>query len=111
MCHMCLFFLCSSRIRQTRCALVSGVQTCALPIYHGVALVDQTYLREVVQVLVGLEGAERVRDSLIRNRQRAAAFAIETGVPVNLDEIGEADVSHRPSPRTLAARRGRREAP
>src|SRR3546814_1145829 len=29
-----LYFFFSSRIRQTRCALVTGVQTCALPIYH-----------------------------------------------------------------------------
>src|SRR3546814_7606307 len=27
------FFFCSSRRRHTRCALVTGVQTCALPIY------------------------------------------------------------------------------
>src|SRR3546814_9766760 len=27
-----LFFFCSSRRRHTRCALVTGVQTCALPI-------------------------------------------------------------------------------
>src|SRR3546814_4276959 len=30
-CYLCLFF--SSRRRHTRCALVTGVQTCALPIY------------------------------------------------------------------------------
>src|SRR3546814_3637495 len=30
---MCHFFF-SSRRRHTRCALVTGVQTCALPIYH-----------------------------------------------------------------------------
>src|SRR3546814_5982466 len=30
---MCFFF--SSRRRHTRCALVTGVQTCALPISHG----------------------------------------------------------------------------
>src|SRR3546814_10162750 len=30
-CHLCCFF--SSRRRHTRCALVTGVQTCALPIY------------------------------------------------------------------------------
>src|SRR3546814_12593879 len=30
---MCLFFF-SSRRRHTRCALVTGVQTCALPIYR-----------------------------------------------------------------------------
>src|SRR3546814_6870367 len=29
-----LFFFFSSRRRQTRCALVTGVQTCALPICH-----------------------------------------------------------------------------
>src|SRR3546814_14464120 len=29
-----LFFFFSSRRRHTRCALVTGVQTCALPIYH-----------------------------------------------------------------------------
>src|SRR3546814_2286074 len=28
-------FFCSSRRRHTRCALVTGVQTCALPIYEG----------------------------------------------------------------------------
>src|SRR3546814_2660060 len=30
---MCCFF-CSSRRRHTRCALVTGVQTCALPIFQ-----------------------------------------------------------------------------
>src|SRR3546814_5815267 len=29
------FFFFSSRRRHTRCALVTGVQTCALPIYRG----------------------------------------------------------------------------
>src|SRR3546814_2456355 len=29
----CLFFFFSSRSRHTRCALVTGVQTCALPIW------------------------------------------------------------------------------
>src|SRR3546814_8976152 len=30
---MYCFYFCSSRRRHTRCALVTGVQTCALPIY------------------------------------------------------------------------------
>src|SRR3546814_10593718 len=30
---LCLIFFFSSRRRHTRCALVTGVQTCALPIY------------------------------------------------------------------------------
>src|SRR3546814_4744507 len=32
MISMCVFFFFSSRRRHTRCALVTGVQTCALPI-------------------------------------------------------------------------------
>src|SRR3546814_12151412 len=32
MCNLCWFFFFSSRRRHTRCALVTGVQTCALPI-------------------------------------------------------------------------------
>src|SRR3546814_7217489 len=32
MCYLCSFFF-SSRRRHTRCALVTGVQTCALPIF------------------------------------------------------------------------------
>src|SRR3546814_3018042 len=40
---MCVFFFFSSRRRHTICALVTGVQTCALPIYqrsdvHGVII-------------------------------------------------------------------------
>src|SRR3546814_5484935 len=38
-CIVCFFVMCfffSSRRRHTRCALVTGVQTCALPIWQGV---------------------------------------------------------------------------
>src|SRR3546814_17342091 len=35
-----LFFFFSSRRRHTRCALVTGVQTCALPIYRRIELVQ-----------------------------------------------------------------------
>src|SRR3546814_19407357 len=37
LCHFCLLFFFSSRRRHTRCALVTGVQTCALPIFLGIA--------------------------------------------------------------------------
>src|SRR3546814_1508338 len=36
---MCVCFF-SSRRRHTRCALVTGVQTCALPIFAGFAITD-----------------------------------------------------------------------
>src|SRR3546814_6985736 len=38
---MCFFFF-SSRRRHTRCALVTGVQTCALPIYAGENAMNKT---------------------------------------------------------------------
>src|SRR3546814_3602249 len=38
-CFVFLFFFFSSRRRHTRCALVTGVQTCALPIYDAVAFI------------------------------------------------------------------------
>src|SRR3546814_7515188 len=38
MVFMCLYLFFSSRRRHTGCALVTVVQTCALPIYDGVAL-------------------------------------------------------------------------
>src|SRR3546814_3515033 len=34
MCLVCIYFFFSSRRRHTTCALVTGVQTCALPIYE-----------------------------------------------------------------------------
>src|SRR3546814_17550314 len=36
-CRLCIFFF-SSRRRHTRCALVTGVQTCALPIYFSASV-------------------------------------------------------------------------
>src|SRR3546814_7037851 len=45
----CVFF-CSSRRRHTRCALVTGVQTCALPIYgsvYGVIPAKRGFLKPV----------------------------------------------------------------
>src|SRR3546814_4725604 len=66
------FFFFSSRRRHTRCALVTGVQTCALPIYvaapeAGRAIVDaalKAFGR--IDVLVnnaGVGGSKRLEDS------------------------------------------------
>src|SRR3546814_5301168 len=41
---LCLFFFFSSRRRHTRCALVTGVQTCALPILAAAGRVDAAIL-------------------------------------------------------------------
>src|SRR3546814_7635843 len=45
---MCLCFFCSSRRRHTRCALVTGVQTCALPISKEQADVALDKLTEIL---------------------------------------------------------------
>src|SRR3546814_7984240 len=41
-CFLCFFFFFSSRRRHTRCALVTGVQTCALPISPPMPLPSHT---------------------------------------------------------------------
>src|SRR3546814_3113220 len=55
---VCLFFFFSSRRRHTRCALVTGVQTCALPISFD------------TQVNEG-PGAEKYRGRPQANRRRS----------------------------------------
>src|SRR3546814_10708967 len=57
-----IMFFFSSRRRHTRCALVTGVQTCALPIYRfpSVAVIQQ-FLLVVEEFLVRLAGELEVR--------------------------------------------------
>src|SRR3546814_18981974 len=76
MCNAVYYVYFSSGRRHTSCALVTGVQTCALPIYPafgllpdlraGRALVGERVLR--VPVLVGLEGARDVTGKARRDR-------------------------------------------
>src|SRR3546814_1240794 len=62
-----MFFFFSSRRRHTRCALVTGVQTCALPISYTQSLGDPTFntgtpeddqrlLRDMIAFYVVFEG-------------------------------------------------------
>src|SRR3546814_8027835 len=48
----CVFFFFSSRRRHTRCALVTGVQTCALPIFEAEADLAFASLYDLVRTLV-----------------------------------------------------------
>src|SRR3546814_8112422 len=49
--RLCILLLfCSSRRRHTTCALVTGVQTCALPISQGIAV-----LADLAQVAPGVD--------------------------------------------------------
>src|SRR3546814_2172377 len=45
---ICIFFFFSSRRRHTRCALVTGVQTCALPISSIASAFTQQKVRKAV---------------------------------------------------------------
>src|SRR3546814_5210206 len=54
----CFFF--SSRRRHTRCALVTGVQTCALPIYELIARYnDEDDVRDLLDLALQLEDLTR----------------------------------------------------
>src|SRR3546814_7608051 len=55
----CIFFF-SSRRRHTRCALVTGVQTCALPIYP-----DRDYAYPPCVRALGSQRKARIRISII----------------------------------------------
>src|SRR3546814_4126979 len=69
-----MFFFFSSRRRHTRCALVTGVQTCALPIYREA----QDWLGEKA----GL--ADYIVDALTATESRPRCEAAGTGAFINL---------------------------
>src|SRR3546814_3125274 len=54
---LCLFFF-SSRRRHTICALVTGVQTCALPIFDGGASIAIGLILTAVAILLAREAKE-----------------------------------------------------
>src|SRR3546814_4099004 len=71
----CLFFFFSSRRRHTRCALVTGVQTCALPISFPPVIVytgqdlspdDELRLRKYSKSIIikGAKSPERLLDEV-----------------------------------------------
>src|SRR3546814_9903656 len=51
-CLLCIVFFFSSRRRHTRCALVTGVQTCALPISFFLLLWKMIWRKLVVQLVL-----------------------------------------------------------
>src|SRR3546814_1395742 len=88
-----LLFFFSSRRRHTRCALVTGVQTCALPISRRAIV-----LHEAVKSFgVGAEISARITEALFSElaapvKRIGSAFA-----PVPFSQPLEAATSHRRS--------------
>src|SRR3546814_3631139 len=86
------FFFFSSRRRHTRCALVTGVQTCALPIYR----------QEVLSFDMGGTTAklcfiDHLRPQLSRSFEIAREYRNQkgSGIPVKIPEIGRASCRER----------------
>src|SRR3546814_4245213 len=90
-----LLFFFSSRRRHTRCALVTGVQTCALPIFADSEAVtaeltrDYTVNRDVYQDLLKRRESARVSMNLDAD-QDGPSFAVQ-----NPAEIGRASCRER----------------
>src|SRR3546814_9588628 len=74
---ICFFF--SSRRRHTRCALVTGVQTCALPIYTPIPAFAPYRAKHVDAARIG--GGRRVHDRLLPLLSRIEQ---RTGVPTSI---------------------------
>src|SRR3546814_18873563 len=88
----CVFFF-SSRRRHTRCALVTGVQTCALPIFGQDMILE--FPGQAGSNLGNAFGVERVKRLFtVRKRRRisvvadyAVIFVLEPGFPQGVAEL------------------------
>src|SRR3546814_12396750 len=90
---MCVVFFFSSRSRQTRCALVTGVQTCALPISSVARAVQGS---DAVINLAGAFGDMQAVQADGAGHVAAAAKAAGASAPVHVPAIG-ADPASAPA--------------
>src|SRR3546814_7239564 len=86
-----LFFF-ASRRRHTRCALVTGVQTCALPIYRDCVNTKPVYIRTEfrLEIVMGIE--TRIKPiSYLKARSADVIRDLEAGAPpLVITQNGEA---------------------
>src|SRR3546814_2662007 len=78
-------FFVSSRRRHTRCALVTGVQTCALPIFHAAS---PRFKQRMVTVNCGAIPANLVESELFGHERGAFTGAFERQVGRFIDADG-----------------------
>src|SRR3546814_8031305 len=79
-----LFFVFSSRRRHTRCALVTGVQTCALPISFDYEGIDAER-RDYVAWLLGACAAEGVKVADLMNEDAIDLIAERLRTPLQIE--------------------------
>src|SRR3546814_4259317 len=83
---LCVSFFFSSRRRHTRCALVTGVQTCALPILAH-------HRRQAQHALVGAPDPDGAAADLLRRHDDAGGFpgagAGQMGLGVESTDLGD----------------------
>src|SRR3546814_2359495 len=101
------FFFFSSRRRHTRCALVTGVQTCALPIYLGlgqgqaigdvaapVLVIAAARRRQVEQAARDIGRIDAPRVLVLQLVQAAFAAAVAQRLPLSGIQAGEIGRAH-----------------
>src|SRR3546814_13436991 len=104
-----LFFFFSSRRRHTRCALVTGVQTCALPIFRmAAALVADGLRRRSLSTIRALGAYRRLREELADNGTTGFATALArpvTAVPglaaLQVSAVVDDSLNRRPLPHRI----------
>src|SRR3546814_14978442 len=86
-----LFFFLSSRRRHTSCALVTGVQTCALPILNSSVVAERELLEQIVRLwAAGLDcevEMRELRDAL--SAQPAEAEGVQVVAYATPTEYGD----------------------
>src|SRR3546814_4629478 len=91
--YQCIvFFFFSSRRRHTRCALVTGVQTCALPISSPVC-----YAVQAEDAYMGYADRDEILDALneLIEAERAGARVALKSCKAAADQIGRASCRER----------------
>src|SRR3546814_3024122 len=64
----------ASRRRHTRCVLVTGVQTCALPIFQLLVLRHEGQLRAFLARVAGSDADDLAQEAFVRAWQRAGDY-------------------------------------
>src|SRR3546814_4915754 len=89
------YFFFSSRRRHTRCALVTGVQTCALPISVLLAHVGEELRRERVPIPRRVDLANELNEREARDRLGALRLFLGFVFFAHCAEIGRASCRER----------------